>query len=116
MLRTPFTIRRMNTRLIILRAAKVTKGSKVAKGTKDAKARRIRRMSNDQEQGSGGTLVPPAEVPEAVEQQPKMDQSQLKAIVEALIFASPEPLTPKMLFRLLSDEPKEDVTAAIQGL
>jgi segregation and condensation protein B len=42
--------------------------------------------------------------------------AELKAIVEALIFASPEPITPKMLFRLLSDEPKEDVTAAVQAL
>ena len=44
-----------------------------------------------------------------------MDNS-LKAIVEALIFASPEPLTPKMLFKLLADEPKEDVSATIQAL
>jgi len=44
-----------------------------------------------------------------------MDNS-LKAIVEALIFASPEPLTPKMLFRLLADEPKEDVAATIKAL
>ena len=42
--------------------------------------------------------------------------AELKAIVEALIFASPEPITPRMLFRLLSEEPKEDVTAAVQGL
>ena len=41
---------------------------------------------------------------------------ELKAIVEALIFASPEPLTPKMLFKLLADEPKEDVTATIEAL
>ena len=42
--------------------------------------------------------------------------AELKAIVEALIFASPEPLTPKMLFKLLADEPKEDVTATIAAL
>jgi len=42
--------------------------------------------------------------------------AELKAIVEALIFASPEPLTPRMLFRLLADEPKEDVAATIQAL
>ena len=42
--------------------------------------------------------------------------AELKAIVEALIFASPEPITPRMLFRLLSEEPKEDVTAAVQAL
>ena len=42
--------------------------------------------------------------------------AELKAIVEALIFASPEPITPKMLFRLLSDEPREDVAAAVEAL
>jgi segregation and condensation protein B len=47
---------------------------------------------------------------------PRLDSAQLKAIIEALVFASPEPLTPKMLFKLLSDEPKEDVQAAIDGL
>ena len=42
--------------------------------------------------------------------------AELKAIVEALIFASPEPITPKLLFRLLSDEPKEDVTSALAAI
>jgi len=46
----------------------------------------------------------------------RLDTAQLKAIVEALVYASPEPLTPKMLFKLLSDEPKEDVLAAVQAL
>ena len=49
------------------------------------------------------------------EQAPNMS-AELKAIVEALIFASPEPITPKMLFRLLADEPKEDVLAAVEAL
>jgi segregation and condensation protein B len=40
----------------------------------------------------------------------------LKPIVEALIFASPEPLTPKALHRLLDGEPKEDVDAALAAL
>jgi segregation and condensation protein B len=40
----------------------------------------------------------------------------LKAIVEALIFASPEPVTMKTLYKLLSDEPKEDVLAAVRAL
>jgi segregation and condensation protein B len=40
----------------------------------------------------------------------------LKPIVEALIFASPEPLTPKALYRLLDNEPKEDVDAALAAL
>ena len=42
--------------------------------------------------------------------------AELTAIVEALIFASPEPMTLRMLFKLLADEPKEDVTAAVQAL
>lgn len=37
----------------------------------------------------------------------------LKPIIEALIFASPEPLTPKTLFKLLESEPKEDVETAL---
>ena len=40
----------------------------------------------------------------------------LKPIVEALIFASPEPLTPKTLFKLLEAEPREDVEAALAAL
>ena len=39
-----------------------------------------------------------------------------KAILEALIFASPEPLTPKAIFKLLDTEPKEDVLAALAAL
>ena len=31
----------------------------------------------------------------------------LKPIVEALIFASPDPLTPKTLYKLLDAEPRE---------
>jgi segregation and condensation protein B len=42
--------------------------------------------------------------------------AEVKAVVEALIFASPEPITPKMLFKLLSEEPREDVLAAIEAL
>ena len=42
--------------------------------------------------------------------------AELKAIVEALIFASPEPMTPRLLYRLLADEPKEDVKAAVEAL
>ena len=45
-----------------------------------------------------------------------MADSSLKAIVEALIFASPEPLTPKALYKLLETEPKEDIEAAIAEL
>lgn len=42
--------------------------------------------------------------------------AELKAILEALIFASPEPLTPKAIYKLLDSEPKEDVQAALAAL
>jgi len=42
--------------------------------------------------------------------------AELRAIVEALIFASPEPMTHKMLFKLLADEPQEDVIAAVDAI
>jgi len=40
----------------------------------------------------------------------------LKPIVEALIFASPEPVTLKTLYKLLDGEPREDVDAALAAL
>jgi len=52
----------------------------------------------------------PAEAPSA------KAGAELKAIVEALIFASPEPLTLKAMCKLLDSEPKEDVQAAIAAL
>jgi segregation and condensation protein B len=42
--------------------------------------------------------------------------AELKAILEALIFASPEPLTPKAIYKLVDSEPKEDVQAALTEL
>ena len=44
-----------------------------------------------------------------------MDNS-LKAVVEALIFASPEPITLKTLYKLLDGEPREDVDAALAAV
>jgi segregation and condensation protein B len=46
----------------------------------------------------------------------KQPSAELKAILEALIFASPEPLTPKAICKLLDSEPKEDVLAALAAL
>jgi segregation and condensation protein B len=42
--------------------------------------------------------------------------SDLKPIIEALIFASPEPMTVKALSKVLDAEPKEDIEAAIASL
>ncbi len=55
--------------------------------------------------------------PEAAQAEPeRVADPQLKAIIEALVFASPDPLTPKMLFKLLENEPKDDVDLAIRSL
>src|SRR5258708_39017293 len=53
---------------------------------------------------------------EGEERLPQRTSAELKAILEALIFASPEPLTPKAIFKLLDNEPKEDIHAALEGL
>ena len=50
------------------------------------------------------------------EASPPRASAELKAIVEALIFASPEPLTPKALFKLLDTERREQVQAALMDL
>ena len=42
--------------------------------------------------------------------------SDLKAIVEALIYASPDPVTVKALVKLLETESKDDVVAAIEAV
>ena len=44
------------------------------------------------------------------------DRAELKAILEALIFASPEPLTLKAIEKLLEGEPGENVQAALVDL
>jgi segregation and condensation protein B len=78
----------------------------------------------DSEQGdveSRDSEVPPADLGEPEATTPPPDQAlqpaaEVTAVVEALIFASPEPITPRLLFRLLAEEPKEDVTAAIAAV
>jgi segregation and condensation protein B len=40
----------------------------------------------------------------------------LKPIIEALIFASPEPVTKKTLYKLLDGEPREDVDSALAAV
>jgi segregation and condensation protein B len=59
------------------------------------------------------------EVEEKIEEKDTLDKrpsAELKAIIEALIFASPEPLTPKAMYKLLDTETKEDVQAALAEL
>jgi segregation and condensation protein B len=53
---------------------------------------------------------------DAAEEMPKRPAAELKAILEALIFASPEPLTPKAIYKLLDSERKEDIQTALAEL
>jgi segregation and condensation protein B len=41
---------------------------------------------------------------------------ELKAVIEALVYASPDPLTPKTLFKVLESEPREDVQVSLDAL
>ena len=54
--------------------------------------------------------------PASVEPRQSGVDDHLKAVIEALVFASPDPLTPKILFKLLEHEPREDVEAALDAL
>lgn len=42
--------------------------------------------------------------------------SELKSVIEALIYASPEPVTMKALVKLLESEPVEEIEFAVNGL
>ncbi len=53
---------------------------------------------------------------DSIENLERRPSAELKAILEALIFASPEPLTPKAMYKLLDSETKEDVQAALGEL
>jgi segregation and condensation protein B len=69
----------------------------------------------DDEKQVDGLEVPGQD--SAPEEAPQSRASaELKAIVEALIFASPEPLTRKAIDKLLASEPREDVDVAIAEL
>jgi len=53
---------------------------------------------------------------DAVEDESASRSDELTSIIEALIFASPEPLTLKKLVRLLKEKPEQDVEAALVAL
>jgi segregation and condensation protein B len=81
-------------------------------------------VGGEQRVAAGGQLAadhdaPPADpVPAepATEVGPAAVSAELTAVIEALVYASPDPLTPKTLFKLLESEPREDVQAALDAL
>jgi segregation and condensation protein B len=65
---------------------------------------------------AGGAANGAAGASPGLSELPRQASADLKAILEALIFASPDPLTPKQIFKLLDNEPREDVEAALAAL
>lgn len=70
-------------------------------------------MSDEPAQPDGEPTGPVATAAQAEASGPS---AEVRAIVEALVFAAPEPLTPRLLHRILADEPKEEVAAALEAL
>lgn len=77
---------------------------------------RIAELQEVRPGGSEGNRVSEASDGVGPEQMARRPSAELKAILEALIFASPDPLTPKAMYKLLDAEPKEDVQAALAQL
>jgi len=77
--------------------------------------------SQHDEQGAQSVEAVPATDDAELESADGIDESlrasaELKAILEALIFASPDPLTRKAIGKLLTSEPAEDIDAALAEL
>src|ERR671912_1753072 len=87
-----------------------------------SETRRNTMAENDEleHQGHGAPVVPDGRTgPEGEAEEfepPRRASAELKAILEALIFASPDPLTPKAIAKLLDSEPKDDIKAALADL
>src|SRR5688572_23012590 len=52
--------------------------------------------------------APPADAA-PLDETPGGPSAEVRAVVEALIFASPEPISARALCRMIAEEPKEDV-------
>ena len=52
----------------------------------------------------------------SVEDEPVLPQQEVRAILEALIFASPQPLTPHEIAKVLDNVPKESWQSAVEEL
>ena len=74
-------------------------------------------MSDEQQKTDDTVTVDALMAPsEPADDAQDSDASGLVGIVEAMVFASPEPITQKQLLKVLDSEPKEDVLAALEEL
>ena len=74
----------------------------------------MKQVKNEQDDNDATTNRPAEDAP--TEGATARAAAELKPILEALIFASPDPLTPKAIYKLLDSEPKEDIQAALAEL
>jgi len=72
----------------------------------------------EQDTAAVESSLPAAASGEPAPEQPRVGRAtgELKTIIEALVYASPDPLTPKTLFKVLESEPREDVQASLEAL
>ncbi len=63
-----------------------------------------------------GEVVIPAELAELEPEAPALSPGQLRAVLEALVYAAPEPVTPRQLGQVLQGVPKKDWQAALEEL
>ena|SRR5690242_567668 len=74
-------------------------------------------MAPDTQDAEFAAAASVAEAPDtAARDIESLPSAELRAIVEALIFASPDPITPKTLYKLLANESKDAVSSAINEL
>jgi segregation and condensation protein B len=66
--------------------------------------------------GSAGTESASLEENDAGAEPPALPPEQVRAVLEALIFAAPEPVTPRQLGQILAGVPREDWQAALEEL
>jgi segregation and condensation protein B len=65
---------------------------------------------------AAGTPGEAGEIDPALEEAPVLGAAEVRAVVEALVFASPQPLTPRELGKVLPGVPKETWQGAIEEL
>lgn len=67
--------------------------------------------------GEAAAELPPAEPnPEQSAEPAPLPPEQVRAVLEALIFAAPEPITPRQVGRILTGVPREDWEVALEEL
>jgi segregation and condensation protein B len=95
--------------------ARVTAGLDEAAVTADRTSVAEHSESSGGEQPAGETSIDRVMATGAEPAPPAIDD-ELVAILEAVIFASPEPITPKAIFKLLDRQPRQDVERALGEL